>query len=153
MVQSRLFLDDVYWTKVVDGDPDALRLFERHYSYYQYKDGRSHKRFVGPGERLVLLGKNKDALFVWRKFYSRDGQTGVNCSIFRNESAVLSSDLILQAEVLALRKWGPMRFYTYVNPRKVNSRNPGYCFISAGWRKCGRTKARNLLILEKNLMS
>ena len=32
--------------------------------------------------------------------------------------------------------------------RKIRSTNPGYCFIKAGWRKCGRTKSGKM-ILEK----
>jgi hypothetical protein len=35
-----------------------------------------------------------------------------------------------------------------VNPRRVRSSNPGYCFQLAGWRRCGITKIRKLLILE-----
>jgi hypothetical protein len=28
----------------------------------------------------------------------------------------------------------PGRMYTYVNPAKIRSINPGYCFKQAGWR-------------------
>lgn len=38
------------------------------------------------------------ALWVWRRFKSGDGQEGLNCAVFRNEGAVLSSDLILAAD-------------------------------------------------------
>ena len=41
------------------------------------------------------------------------------------------------------------RFFTFVNPGKVGSPNPGYCFKKAGWRHVGRTKKRGLHILEK----
>jgi hypothetical protein len=30
----------------------------------------------------------------------------------------------------------------------VRSTNPGFCFLVAGWRRCGRTKG-GLLILER----
>jgi len=40
------------------------------------------------------------------------------------------------------------RLYTFVNPRKIRSSNPGYCFLKAGWRKCGITKWQKLVILE-----
>jgi hypothetical protein len=95
-----------------------------------------------------LLTVTCDALFVWRKFLSDGGQQGVNCALFRNESPVLSSLLVLEAEQLAWQRWPGERLYTYVNPRAVKSRNPGYCFKAAGWRRCGETK-RHLLILEK----
>ncbi len=146
----RLFEDECYWIQIKDGDIRGLKLFEKHYSKYHYKDGRKPKRFVGPGERIVLLGKNNDALFVWRKFISGDGQEGVNCAIFRNESSHLSSMLLNQAESIARNKWPDDRFYTYVNPKKIKSKNPGYCFKVNGWTVAGITKARKLLILEKH---
>lgn len=98
---------------------------------------------------MVLLTELADALFVWRKFISDDGQTGVNCSVFRNESSALSSELILEAEQFAWQRWSGERLYTYVSPLAVKSANPGYCFLMAGWRKCGVTKAKKLLIFEK----
>lgn len=100
---------------------------------------------------MVLLTPHCDALFVWRKFESDDGQEGVNCAVFRNESSQLSSDLILEAEKLAWDKWPNERLYTYVAPKKIRSTNPGYCFLKAGWRKCGVTATHKLIILEKLL--
>lgn len=138
------------WKKVKDGNDRARWLFDRHYSRYRYKDGRKPKLFVGPGEKLVLLTHCERALFVWRKFKSGDGQEGVNCAIFRNESPYLSSFLIAEAEKIAIDRWGPIRFYTYVNPSKIKSSNPGYCFKQCGWTVCGVTKVNKLIILEKN---
>jgi hypothetical protein len=96
-----------------------------------------------------LLTQKADALFVWRKFIDRSGQTGLNCAVFRNEGPLLSSKLILEAEGLAQARWGDIRFYTYVNPRMVQSNNPGYCFLRAGWKRCGLTQVKKLIILEK----
>lgn len=45
--------------------------------------------------------------------------------------------------------WPRERLYTYVNQHAVASRNPGYCFLRAGWRKCGKTQRRGLIVLEK----
>lgn len=137
------------WQQTRDGDHKARRIFLRHYSYRPYKDGRYPKLFVGPGEKMVLITWSLDALFVWRKFICGDGQQGVNCAVFRNEGPYLSSDLIREADALADERWPGERHYTYVNPRKIASRNPGYCFEMAGWRKCGITKWRKLIILEK----
>jgi len=61
-----------------------------------------------------------------------DGQTGYNCAIFRNESSRRSSDIILECEEIAFERWGPNRLYTYVDPAKIKSVNPGYCFKQAG---------------------
>lgn len=148
-MNPRLFYDSNPWSAVKDGDPLSKSIFDRHYSRRKYKDGRKPKLFVGPGFKLVLIAVNGDALFVWRKFISDDGQVGVNCAVFRNESSIKSSELILEAEKIAWKKWPGERLYTYVNAKKVKSTNPGYCFKMAGWKKCGETK-NGLLIFEKH---
>ena len=145
------------WILSRDGDPLAFALYSRHYSFRRYTDGRRqipgnrHKRlFVGPGEKMVLITRFFDALFVWRKFIDKSGQEGINCAVFRNESDQLSSDLILDAEHWAALRWPGQRLYTYVNSRKIQSTNPGYCFKQAGWQVIGRTKKLKLHILSKD---
>lgn len=146
------------WVQVKDCDSRALAIFRRHYTYRTRRDqlemfrparNRNMKHFVGPGQKLVLLSSDGRALFVWRKFISMDAQTGVNCAVFRNEGSELSSLLIKYADDIAFDKWPGERHYTYVDTRKIRSSNPGYCFKMAGWRPCGWTKARGLLILER----
>lgn len=145
-----IFLDfSETWIPIHDGNLFAKKLFKKHYSYYHYKDNRDRKKFIGPGEYIALITPKLDALFVWRKFISMDKQNGINCAIFRNEGSTRSSDLILAAEDWAIRKWEKQRFYTYVNPQKIKSINPGCCFKKAGWKSCGITKKRKLIILEK----
>lgn len=138
------------WCVVRDGDDRARGLFDRHYSRYRYADGRRPRLFVGPGEKLVLLTPGCDALFVWRKFRSMDSQVGVNCAVFRNEAPARyrSSDLIREAMQIAWERWPGERLYTYVNPRKVRSSNPGCCFKAAGWHRCGVTRRRGYIVLE-----
>jgi len=136
------------WWLTKDGDKTCLALYERHYSAYRYADGRKRTQFVGPGEKVVLRTDAGDAFFVWRKFIDDSGQTGVNCAAFRNESKHRSSELIRQADLIADCLWPDLRHYTYVDPKSVRSCNPGFCFIMAGWRRCGFTKG-GLLILEK----
>ena len=140
-----------HWTVSRDGDRDCLALFERHYSCKEYKDGRIRKLFCGPGSKLVLVTPELQALFVWRLFKDDSGQKGVNCAVFRNEGAGLSSDLILEAERFAWDRWPQeTRLYTYVNGSKIRSSNPGYCFIKAGWTRLpDKTKWNKLDILEK----
>ncbi len=145
---------NAHWLTVRDGDPRAHDIMRRHYSYHRYNDNRrtNDKRIAGPGEKMVLITLACDALFVWRKFNRPDlaGQSGVCCSVFHNESDVLSSELILEAEQLAWARWPGERLYTYVNPRKIRSSNPGYCFLCAGWRRLPqRTTRLGLIILEK----
>ncbi len=69
------------WLPVKDGDPRAAAIYRRHYSAYEYRDGRRSRygaknRFhiAGPGEKLLLMTVNCDALFVWRKFIDDSGQ-------------------------------------------------------------------------------
>jgi hypothetical protein len=136
------------WWLTKDGDKDCLELYERHYSAYRYADGRKRKLFVGPGEKVVLRTVEGNACFVWRKFIDDSGQKGVNCAVFRNESPYLSSELIRQADSIADCLWPDCRHYTFVDTTKIRSSNAGYCFLVAGWRKCGTTKS-GLLILER----
>jgi len=136
------------WAIAKDGEAAVKRLYSRHYSCRHYKDNRKTKKIVGPGEYLILITPQENALFVWRKFKSRDNQQGVNCAVFRNEGRIQSSLLIKEAMYLAWQKWPGERLYTYVNSQKIKSTNPGYCFLQAGWKKCGMTKIHKLIILE-----
>jgi len=137
-----------HWIIGQDGEPELRTLYESHYSARHYKDGRKPKKFVGPGEYILLTTPKRDALFVWRKFKDDSGQKGINCSIFRNESDILSSDLIREADAIADFTWPGERHYTYVRASAIKSRNPGWCFICAGWRHCGYAKT-GLYILER----
>lgn len=137
------------WWITRDGDPACRALFDRHYSRYRYADGRRPKLFVGPGEKLVLRTECGRALWAWRKFIDDTGNTGVNCAIFRNESEYRSSDLVRQADAIADCCWPRERHYTWVDPTAVRSRNPGFCFIVAGWTRCGVSKS-GLILLERN---
>ena len=121
------------WLEITDGDPSAAAIYRRHYSARKTRR-REDRRIAGPGRKMVLITAQCDALFIWRQFRSMDHQQGLSAAAFRNESNLLSSWLILQAEALALAKWpGETRYYTYVNQRRVRSPNPGYCFKMAGW--------------------
>ncbi len=143
------------WWLSKDGDRTLIELYERHYSCYEYRDGRNRKQFVGPGEIVCLRTLVGDAMFVWRKFIDEcidrrtgERQQGVNCAVFRNEGSHRSSELLRQADAIADFCWPRERHYTYVDPKKVASSNPGYCFQVAGWRKCGTTNS-GLIVLER----
>ena len=152
-------MDAGIWIPTKDGDPRGLDLFRRHYSYnikrdqlkFPFAEWSSDVLFVGPGEKVVLMTADSLALFAWRKERFRmDGQTGVNGAIFHNEgsSAGRSSELIAAANRAAWERWPGDRLFTHVDPSKVrHKRDPGRCFIRAGYRLCGVTKA-GLLIFE-----
>lgn len=143
---------DGCWLPALDGDRRAVSLFERHYSCdLNGRKRRGSKLFVQPGEKMVLLTVECDALFVWvRNRVPRwDGQTGVNCAVFRNESPHLASELIREAADIAWQKWPGERLFTYVDAKRVRrKRDPGRCFVKAGWRKCGISQKNQLLIFE-----
>lgn len=142
-VQTLLRLDsEAVWTQVRDGDPSLRAIYERHYSCRRYRDGRKPKKTVGPGEYIALVTPDARAALVWRKFMSADTVHGhgVNCMMFRNEGQQLSSMLLLAAEVFAWARWPGQRLYTYVDAANVGSSNPGFCFIKAGWARCGLEK-------------
>jgi hypothetical protein len=149
-------IDVGVWIQVKDGHHRFADLYRRHYSCRQYADNRrsqagyrNRNLVLGPGEKMALLTPDWQAAFGWRRFINDSGQTGVNCAFFRNEGQQLSSYLILEAEKIAWARWPGQRLYTYVDATAVKSTNPGYCYLKAGWRKCGFTQVRQLVILEK----
>lgn len=135
------------WWLTKDGDLSVRDLYRRHYS--SRKSKKTRNLVIGPGDKIVLRTTEGDAAFAWRfSRYRRDGQSGVECSLFRNESSYLSSLLIRQADAIADFVWPGMRHYTFVDPVAVRSTNPGACFRHAGWRRCGKS-AKELLIFER----
>lgn len=135
-----------HWYVTRDGDRTCLALFQRHYTA---RATRKQAQFVGPGEHIVLRTNAGDAMFVWRRAeYRADGQAGVECAVFRNEGPILSSELIREADAVADHCWPGLRHYTYVDPAKVRSRNPGFCFLAAGWERCGMS-ASGKRVLER----
>jgi hypothetical protein len=141
------FLFGEGWIEVRDANDTGRDIFRRHYSNRNKNPKNLH--FAGWGEKMVLLTPDAKALFVWRyKEFREDGQQGVNCAVFRNEGAGLSSDLIRLADDLADQRWPGERHFTFVKASAIASVNPGYCFKKAGWRACGMTK-KGLHILER----
>lgn len=146
-------LVDGHWLSSNRCDPRAIALYFRHYS--SLKGGRKRScytaGFTGQGEDMVLLTEQCDALWAWtRQTVARmDGQTGINCGVFRNEGPILSSELIREADDLAWERWpGEDRHFTYVNPALIASRNPGFCFLKAGYQRCGES-LKGLLLFER----
>ena len=128
-------------------DPEMAALADRHYS----RRTVGARQFLPNGRKLVIRNSAGTVLFGWLWAYEglrMDGQTGYCCAIFRNESARRSSEIILECEVVAFREWGPNRLFTYVDPKRVRSANPGYCFKVAGWRFAGFSKSGLHLLVK-----
>lgn len=130
-------------------DGELAILADSHYS----RQTPGSNQFMPPGEIVVLRNFEGTIVFGWvYQQFRADGERGINCSIFRNESARRSSEVILEAEDWAISEWDADRLFTYVDPEKVKSANPGYfCFKKAGWRFIRRTKdGKHLLAKEVN---
>lgn len=125
-------------------DRKALPLADRHYN--RQKPGSP--QFVPPGRCLVLLSRNADALWVssWPfAEYTKHAWAGAwVCSCFRNESSVLSSELIREAVAITRWHWPdiPERgMVTFVDTAEVRKkRDWGRCYRKAGWSPCGWTQ-------------
>ncbi|MEM6280552.1 MAG: hypothetical protein AAF787_00045 [Chloroflexota bacterium] len=137
------------WVECSTRNITAIDLFARHYSSDERKRSLWLRHgFAGPGEKMTLITPNHDALFAWRlERHRQDELTGIECSVFRNESAERSSVLIQDAMLLARLRWGDVPMFTFVDARKVRSRNPGYCFKCAGWKHTGHT-GKGLHVLQ-----
>ncbi len=69
--------------------------------------------------------------------------------LIANETADVGLDIIAAALSHAIVSWVASDLMTiYVNPSKVKSTKPGYCFLKAGWRYSGKNKNGKLIIME-----
>lgn len=124
-------------------DPEAVSIADRHYN--RQKIGSP--QFVPPGRCIVLKSLCGNALWVssWPfAQYVKHAWAGawVN-SLFRNEGAGLSSELIREAVAATRAQWEPpsLGMVTFVDADKTrHKRDPGRCYIKAGFKRVGLTK-------------
>jgi hypothetical protein len=131
-------------------DPRGAALADRHYSRQRI----GAKQFVPPAACRVFLlaagalrAPDEDAVWVTthqRAEHVKHAWAGawVN-SLFRNESAHLSSELITEAVAATLAEWPDppaLGIVSFVDASRVRSSNPGYCYRMAGWQRVGSTK-------------
>lgn len=148
-MSALLALSDSYGlVRVKRTDLDCRLLADRHYS----RQSVGAREFMGNGSTLVLRNVEGTLVFGWLRsqgYHVNSDGLDACCTIFRNEGVRRSSEVILEAEREALDKWPDLtRFWTYIDPDRVASPNPGYCFKQAGWRFVGLSK-RGLHLLEK----
>jgi hypothetical protein len=145
----QLFLPLEPFCIVKDGNQLAVSIANRHYSR-QWRGNTNQSRICGNGKRMILVHPLGLWVFAWSfQQYRNDKQDGVNCVIFRNESNIKSSEIILLCEEQWIKKHGFMRMFTYVNPTMIQSKKPGYCFQKAGWKRTKIVSTRGLILLEK----
>lgn len=130
------------WHQSHRADPRGVPIADRHYN--RQKIGSP--QFAPPGRCFVLLTKAADALWIssWPfAMYVKHAWAGawIN-SCFRNESDLLSSELIRQAVAATLWKWKEppsLGMITFVDMQKVKrKRDFGRCYRKAGFElaKC-----------------
>jgi hypothetical protein len=122
-------------------DPRARVLADRHYN--RQKVGAP--QFVPPGRCLVLFRPGAFWVTSWPfAEYVKHAWAGrFVCSAFRNESDVLSSDLVRDALACTRWKWpeATCGMVTFVDTRKTRrKRDPGRCYRKAGFKPAGFTK-------------
>lgn len=149
-----------YWTHVTKTDTRARMLADRHYS----RQSIGAREIAPPGNSIVLLGANNDALWVSHRpdplaqlaKRRADGFDYYDNPYFRNESSEIASELIMQALRITAYLWQDYApadgFHSFVNPRKVKPTKRrgvelyGYCFLKAGFELYPElTKSRKLL--------
>lgn len=139
------------WTLSYRADPRARVLADRHYN----RQNPDSAQFVPPGRCLVLLSECERALWVtsWplAEFTKHEWAGAWVCSLFRNEGAGLSSDLIRDAVAATRHVFGDppaLGMVTFVDPAKTRTkRDPGRCFRRAGFDHVGYTSERGLVAL------
>lgn len=133
------------WVQSWRADPEVLPLADRHYN----RQAVGSAQFVPPGRCVVLKTRCRRAVWVtsWPLAeYVKHAFAGawVN-SLFRNEGAGLSSELIREA-VAATRVIWPepptLGLVSFVDASKIRrKRDPGRCYRRAGFEHVGFTKA------------
>lgn len=97
---------------------------------------------------MVLKTEKVDAFWVtswpFAQYVKHAWPGAWMCSAFRNEGPVLSSELVRDAVACTRYVYGdppPTGMVTFVNAHKVrHKRDPGRCFLRAGFTRCGETK-------------
>jgi hypothetical protein len=133
---------DCLWVDSHRADKESAKIADRHYN--RQKVGSP--QFVPPGRCKVFKGNGFPAVWVtswpFAQYVKHQwGGAWVN-SLFRNESYIPSSLLILCAVIKTSTMWKPpdLGIITFVNTKKIRSVNPGCCYKHAGFTHVGYTK-------------
>lgn len=119
----------------------ARAIADRHYN--RQRPGST--QFVPPGRCLVLRTASAFWVTSWPMAeYVQHAWAGAwMCTAFRNEGADLASRLIRDAVAATRARWPEvpaLGMVTFVDRDRVRpKRDPGYCFLAAGFRPCGMT--------------
>lgn len=134
------------WTVSWRFDPGGCEIADRHYN----RQTPDSPQFVPPGKCLVLRCPGAIWVTSWQR-YVRHAWAGawVN-SLFRREPECPERASTLIRHAVAATRWQwpdvpALGIVTFVDPSKVRrKRDPGRCYLRAGWRFIGMTQ-RGLL--------
>ena len=133
------------WTQSHRFHTPARLIADRHYN--RQKPGSP--QFVPPGRCVVLLSEDQHSVWVtsWPfAEYVRHAWPGawINSCFRREGGDVVASEMILQAIAATRAVWPEvpeLGLVTFVNAGKVrHKRDPGRCYLKAGFRHVGETK-------------
>lgn len=160
------------WLVTTRADPWARQLADRHYN----RQNPGAQQFAPPGRCVVLRADTASGRAVWitswpfAEYVKHEWAGAWVNTLFRNEGAGLSSELILEA--IAATRWLAPRLptwvfeddaqtrravegvpalgiVTFVDAKKVRAkRHPGYCYRRAGFELVGTTKEEGLLAFQ-----
>lgn len=144
------------WHRVKSSDPLARAMRDRHYST-KTPGGRT----VGPpGRRLVLISDDEMALWVthWPNAnLVLDKIDALRCTVFRREGRRRERASVLIKEAMAFSEEyfgpAPAGWVTYVEPGKVRSQDPGYCFKMAGFELDDSFASKRLVRLRRGALA
>lgn len=138
------------WRLSWRADPVARVIADRHYN----RQSPGSTQFVPPGRCLVLLADTALWVTSWPLAeYVKHRWAGawVN-TLFRREAGPLASEMIRSAVAATRWRWPtvpPLGMVTMVNPDEVRAkRDPGYCYLQAGFTYVGRTSERGWLVFQ-----
>lgn len=138
----------MYWTLTHKGDARCARLADKHYSRQQ----PGMWSWTRPGYNYILYcnddsGNGGEAVYCWWRPIDTierfDKLHAIECTIFRNETHLLSSELIIQA-CAAVQTWEhydpSYQLITGINTlltTRGRSKHspPGACYIHAGFQQ------------------
>lgn len=132
----------MHWHLSHRADSKAVEIANRHYN--RQKIGTP--QFMPPGRCLVLWmpGAVWGSSWPLAEYVKHQWGGAWICSLFRNEGAGLSSELITEAVAATRWFWGEppsIGFVTFVDRDKTRrKRDPGRCYRRAGWEVVGETK-------------